>query len=192
LRSPSVRGRVALDNVALNQLVLDPVLSGEVNFVAGEGGNADIRGTRDKITATIDRNYLPETFAVKLDELTATGERTGNILEVAIANFPLALAKATAPLHLFPRVVAAQPLAGDVAGNFAIDLQTWSAEGKIAIADPVFGPISGDRISGQITYADGALSVQEGDFSEGETQYLLDARLSQMFSAPATARRCAN
>ncbi|MEM9538621.1 MAG: translocation/assembly module TamB domain-containing protein [Cyanobacteria bacterium P01_E01_bin.42] len=184
LRSPSLQGQVSLDNVAFNQLVLDPVLSGEVKFVPGEGGNADIRGQRDRIVATVDRNYLPETFAINLDELTATGEREGNTLNAAIANFPLTLAKATAPLHLVPRIIAAQPLAGNLEGNFAIDLQTWEATGNVAIADPVFGPVSGDRFSGNVAYANGAISLQEGDLSEGETQYLLDARLSQMFSDP--------
>lgn len=184
LRSPSLVGQVSLDNVALNHLVLDPVLSGEVNFIAGEGGNADIRGQRDRINATIDRNYLPETFAVNLDEFTATGERDGDILNAAIANFPLALAKATAPLHLFPRIIAAQPVAGNLEGNFSVDLQTWEAEGNVAIAAPVFGPVSGDRFSGKVAYANGAISLQEGDLSEGKTQYLLDARLSQMFSDP--------
>lgn len=183
-RSPSFQGQVSLDNVALNQLVLDPVLSGAVNFVAGEGGNADIRGRRDKITATLDRNYLPETFAIELDELTATGKREGNILNVEIANLPLALAKATAPLHLFPRVVAAQPLSGNLDGSVAINLQTFDATGTIAIADPVFGLLSGDRFRGKIAYANGAIVLEEGDLSEGETQYLLNARVSEMFSDP--------
>ncbi|MGK7926922.1 MAG: translocation/assembly module TamB domain-containing protein, partial [Spirulina sp.] len=88
------------------------------------------------------------------------------------------------PLHLFPRLVAAQPLEGNLEGTFAIDLQTWQATGNVAIADPVFGPISGDRFSGQIAYTNGSISLREGDFSEGATQYLLDADLSQMFSDP--------
>ncbi|MBP0020248.1 MAG: translocation/assembly module TamB domain-containing protein [Cyanobacteria bacterium SBLK] len=184
LRSPSLAGQVSLDNVAFNHLVLDPVLSGEVNFVAGEGGSADIRGESDRILATIDRDYLPETFTINLDEFTATGEREGNILNAAIANFPLAFAKATAPVHLFPRIIAAQPVAGNLEGNFSIDLQAWEAEGSVAIADPVFGPVSGDRFSGKVAYANGAIFLQEGDLSEGETQYLLDARVSEMFENP--------
>ncbi|MEA5469750.1 translocation/assembly module TamB domain-containing protein, partial [Spirulina sp. 06S082] len=183
-RSPSLQGQVSLDRVAFNQLVLDPVLSGEVNFVAGEGGNADIRGIRDKITATLDRNYLPETFAVKLDEFTATGEREGNILNAEIANLPLALAKAIAPLHLFPRVIAAQPLSGSLDGNLAVNLKTFDATGNITIADPVVGLISGDRFKGNIAYANGAIVLEAGDLRVRETQYLLDARISELFSDP--------
>jgi translocation and assembly module TamB len=176
--APQVTGDVSLVNVALNQFQLDP-LTGPVSLQPG-GSDIALRSEQaegDRILLTLNANYLPTTFDLRLDELIATGRTANNILTASLTQFPLAQAKPFLPQGLLPPLVAAQPLAGDLTGEFTVDWRTWGVAGSVVIDQPVVGQLRGDRFTGDLQYVGNAIALREARLQTGSTVYDINGSL---------------
>ncbi|MEC4852163.1 MAG: translocation/assembly module TamB domain-containing protein, partial [Jaaginema sp. PMC 1079.18] len=185
LRQPSAIGNLTLQNLVVNNLAFDPQLGGPVNAQIGERVTVDLTGVQDRIALTLGPDYRPESLDLRVDDTFARGRRDGDLFAVNVQDFPLALLQDLAPEGLIPAEIARQPISGNLAGNFNVDLQTFAASGNITVDNPIVSRIEGDRFTSRFQYADGNLALSDTVFSAGETQYLLDGNIVQTAAGPA-------
>lgn len=162
-------GDLRLEDFAFNDVVFEPVLTGDLNLVSGDQLAIDLRGTRDVIFAAAEPcneercrfPYLPTGVELRQGEGTdepviVEGERRGDLFSLDILNFPLAL------LNLAPGqpLGIEGPLAGDVTGEVALNLFTLATAGQIQVAQPAIGYIEADRFQAEFAYDDDANLAQ--------------------------------
>ncbi|MDB9493444.1 translocation/assembly module TamB domain-containing protein [Spirulina major CS-329] len=179
LTAPQIEGDLSLVNVAVNQFQLDPILTGPVSLQPG-GSEIALRSEQaegDRILVTLNANYLPTTFDLRLDQLIATGRTENNILTASLTQFPLAQAKPFLPNGLLPPLIAAQPLAGDLTGQFTVDWRNWGVAGSVTIEKPVVGQLRGDRFTGDLQYVGNAIALREARLQTGSTLYEINGSL---------------
>jgi len=179
--TPNVNGNLQLRDLVAGGLAFEPLLTGTVNAVPGQGVNLQLGGTKDQINVALGVNYQPISFLVRTQEAIATGTRSGEQLLVKAENFPISLIKNLAPL---PNAVAAQPISGRLSGNLAINLNNYGIAGNIAIANPILGTLRGDSFTATLQYANGVIVLNKGEFKQGDNRYLLTANLTQTPKGP--------
>ena len=145
---PNVQGQLRLRNLVVNNLAFEPVLSGNVQAVRGQGASLDLSGTRDRIAASLDANNSPESFTVRWENAIAQGQTQGDNLAVKVDNFPLAILKLTPPPNTR---LGTATLAGLLNGNFQVNKKTYAAVGSVAVAKPQVGRIVGDSLQAQFS-----------------------------------------
>ncbi len=173
-------GQLRLLDLAANGLDFDPVLSGPVNVIPGQGVNLQLAGVQDRIELALSPTYRPISFLVQRDRAIATGSTQGDLLTVKANNFPISVLKAVAPA---PPAIAAQPVAGELSGDLAINLNTFAAEGDVAIAQPAIGTIKFDQLSAQFRYANGGTRAN-AELTQGESRYALTGSFTQTPRGP--------
>ncbi len=156
-------GDLRLDNLAFNEVVFEPVLTGKLNLVSGDRLAMDLRGNKDVISAAAEPcteeryrfPYLPTRLELRQGEGTANpvlaiGERQEDLFSLNILNFPLAL------LNLAPGqpLGIKGPLAGDVTGEIDLNLFTLATVGQIQVAQPAIGYIQAKRFQAEFAYDD--------------------------------------
>ncbi|MGK7875461.1 MAG: translocation/assembly module TamB domain-containing protein [Xenococcaceae cyanobacterium] len=192
--APKIEGGLTLRDFAFPTLAFDPVLAGTIRVIPGEqvnlqlgGGFQAEPGKGDRIGLALDSNYQPVSFFVQLGEIVARGHREEELLQVDVENFPIGLVKDFARLNNVPvpEAVITQPLSGELSGNFALNLENFQVYGNnVAIANPVFGSLKGDRFTGNFQYADGDFALALGQFQINNSEYLLDGSLIQTKDGP--------
>ncbi|MBD2743496.1 translocation/assembly module TamB [Coleofasciculus sp. FACHB-1120] len=183
-------GQLRVEDFAANDLVFDPVLTGQINLVPGQASSVELAGNQqDRISLVLSPNYQPVSFLVKRDEVLAQGNRDGDLLVVDVQNVPLKLLKDLAPrnaLASLPPAIASQPIEGKLSGDFILNLANFNVAGNnVAIAQPVLGNIKGDLLTiGSFRYADGTATLAGGEFRQGESLYALAGSATQTSSGP--------
>ncbi|NJK99941.1 MAG: hypothetical protein HC910_04985 [Spirulinaceae cyanobacterium SM2_1_0] len=184
-RSPRIQGNLALNNLALNDLTFDPRLAGPVAFAPGEGARVDLQGTEDRLQLALDSRYRPVSLNVQLGAASITGEReSANVFVAEARDLRLDLVRPLLPPDALTPTLRAQPLAGNLNGNFSLDLTTLGLAGTVAIAQPVIGPLTGERFAGGIEYQNGAIAIRDGQWRDGVTEYQIAARIIPFGSQP--------
>lgn len=155
----NLNGSLQLADLALNDLIFDPLLAGDVRFSSRDGLALLVQGGADQIAVNYTVAPRQLNFRIQADEALATGETEGDRLQARVYNFPLSV------LNL-PPADAAQfgTLRGQI--DFAsavIDLRTFATVGQIDVADLGVGYISLDRLFGGFAYADGVASLNNGE-----------------------------
>ncbi|MBD2103678.1 translocation/assembly module TamB [Leptolyngbya sp. FACHB-261] len=178
--APRVAGALALNNLQVNNFDFADRLSGHVAYTDA-GVNLDLNGGGDRIALLTDANFRPRTFEVRHGETLAVGETQGNQLLVALQQFPLGA------LGLRPAAQRFGAVGGDLSGDFAIDLpargplnpRTISLLGDVAVVRPSLGQIRAEQFTGRIRYANGNLSLENGDLRlPRRSRYQLAGRFS--------------
>ncbi|WP_347566117.1 translocation/assembly module TamB domain-containing protein [Scytonema sp. UIC 10036] len=166
--SPNARGNIRLRNLNVNGLAFDPLLTGNVNFQGGEGTELQLAGTQDRIAVNLSQNNRPISFFIRRNGTVATGRTEGETLLVNVQDFPVAVLESFIPgdnLNL-------QPLAGEISGDLAINLDQFTVVGDVAIAQPRVGRATADEFRGRINFADGVATLTDGEL------FLDDNRIS--------------
>ena len=179
--APNVNGNLQLRNLVAGGLTFEPLLAGTVSAVPGQGVNLQLNGTQDRIIVALSSDYRPVSFDIQAQGAIATGTRQGDELVVKVAQFPIDLLKQLAPL---PPAIAAQPVSGRLSGDLALNVKTFGASGNVAIANPIFGTLRGDSFTGRLQYANGVVSLKDGEFRKGDNQYLFSGSLTQTPKGP--------
>lgn len=180
LPTPNVTGDLRLRDFVVNNLAFEPILTGDVQVVAGGGVELELIGSRDRIAFSLNSNYRPSSFLVKRDQAIASGQTQGENLLVNVENFPLTALNLTPPNPAF----GPGPVAGELTGDFQINQNTYAAAGNVAIANPAIGRLKGDSFVGQFRYADGAATLTGGEFLLGESRYALAGSFAQTPNGP--------
>ncbi len=178
--APNVNGNLRLRNFVAGGLAFEPLLAGTVNVTPGQGVNLQLSGTEDQINVALAPNYQPISFLVRAKGAVATGTRSGQELLVSVQNFPIDTIKTFAPTT----PIASQPLSGRLSGELAVNLNTYGISGSVAIANPIFGSLKGDSFTGTFQYANGVVVLKDGQFKQGDNQYLLSGNITQTPKGP--------
>ncbi|MUG91118.1 DUF748 domain-containing protein [Scytonema sp. UIC 10036] len=163
--TPNAVGNIQLRGLKVNRLAFDPVLAGRVNFQGGQGGELQLAGQQDQIAVTLNSNYRPSSFLVRLNNAVATGRTEGEALLVNVQSFPVALLEGFVPNNNFNL----KPLSGEISGDLAVDLEEFAVVGDVAIAKPQAGRVAADSFQGSISYANGTASLNNGQLRIGDS-----------------------
>ena len=158
LEAPQVDGQLALTDFGVNRFTFAN-LSGPVNLALGQGGRLDLAGGGDQIAAGIRPDYIPTDFTIENGDASVTGTTRGDIVDADLRNFPLQ------QLDIAPLGPEAGTVEGivnaDVMANIA-DLSNPNVMASISVAQPGLGPITGERFSGEVTYRNNTVSLDDG------------------------------
>lgn len=158
--APRVNGNLALKNFVLNDVAFDPYLQGRVQY--GPGVRLDLRGENDRIAAVLDPQFRPIAFDIRRGEAFAQGRTQNGLLLTEIGNFPLELVQGFG----FPPQYAPS---GKLSGNLAINWDRRTANGDVSIVQPGLGGYRADQFNGQISFANGAVTLTNGQLQRGNT-----------------------
>jgi|GEM_PF-899481 len=179
-------GKLELRDFAINELVFNPLMAGEVKVQTGKAVAVDLRGTTDVIAASLSPctnkrcqlPYLPTSLefrqGVGENSIIATGRRRGEVFDVSVQQFPLAL------LNIAPAVQVgiSSPVAGEVTGNVEVNLFTLATAGKLEIQQPALGYLQAENFTAGFSYRDGIAKLTEASLALGESLYNLEAGLN--------------
>lgn len=174
----NLRSTVAFKNLAVSQLAFEPKLRGKLNY--NQGLDLNVQGNSDRIQAAlVAPNWRPKSFLVKRDDAIAKGISQGDLFLANVQQLPLQLVPFTAFLPLPKGIGQISGIAsGDFQTNFRDFQGDWTMlplKGSVAINKPGIGELRGDRLTGDIRYVDGVVSLSNTALLRGESQYLLDA-----------------
>ncbi|WNN89534.1 hypothetical protein [Gloeocapsopsis dulcis] len=176
--APNAVGNLGLQNLRVNGLAFDPVLTGRLNYQAGQRTQLEVSGQENRIAFTLDENNRPISFFVRRDRALATGTTQGENLVVNVQDFPVAVLQNMMPgvrLHNLGTI------AGDLSGKLVIDLAQNITEstvvGNLEIARPRVGRLAANVFRGRIRYDAGAFSLTEGELLQGESRISLSGDL---------------
>ncbi|MGK7953114.1 MAG: translocation/assembly module TamB domain-containing protein [Xenococcaceae cyanobacterium] len=178
-----IDGDLILRSFQVEDLVFNPVLTGTVDISPEQGVNLQLDREEDEINLVLDKNFLPLSFVLKHENILVTGTGKGEIVTVKTQNIPVELLKTIAIKSddfTVPPNIAVQPVAGELSGEFVINLNTLATSGKnVVIEQPTIARIKGDRLTGNFQYADGYLVLENTQFKQRESLYELTARVIQ-------------
>jgi translocation and assembly module TamB len=200
----NIDGDLTLRNFNLENLAFSELLTGTVTVNPNTGVKLALFGSQltdnqprinqrlkpllrttnqQQITLNLDKNFLPQSFRVKKDNILVEGRGEQEIIQVKVKRFPLELLKTIAvksPDLNIPESFAIQPLAGVLSGNFTSNLNTLATSGEnVVVTSPLLGKIKGNRIVGEFQYADGYLALQNAQFKQGDSNYKLTGDIQQ-------------
>jgi len=176
--APNAVGNLGLQNLRVNGLAFDPVLTGRLNYQAGQQTQLEVSGREDRIAFTLDENNRPISFFVRRDQAVATGTTQAENLIVNVQDFPVAVLRNIIPGDRLRNFGA---IAGDISGKLVVDLAQNIAEstvvGDLAITRPRVGRFAADRVQARFRYDAGAFSLTEGELQQGESRISLSGDL---------------
>ncbi|MFN6513340.1 MAG: translocation/assembly module TamB domain-containing protein [Nostoc sp. CreGUA01] len=169
--TPQATGNIRLRNFNVSNLAFDPVLTGNVNFQAGQGASLQLAGTQDRIALNLGADYRPTSFLVKRDAAITTGKTQGDNLIINAQQFPIALVGSFLPDNRL------KPLGGQLSGNLVVNLNNYAVSGDVGIINPRVARVTADEFRGNINYADGAASLTNGQLRLGSSNIALSGNL---------------
>lgn len=182
--APRAVGALQVENLRADGLVFDPVLTGQLNYQAGQRTDLQLAGTQDRIALTLGPDNRPLSFFVRQDQAVAQGRTQGDTLLVDLQRIPLALVEGFIPEN----ALAAGPIAGDISGDLAVNLNTYAVQGELAVANPRIGRIAADLFQGTIRFADGVVTLTDGVIQQGESQIALGGTIPIAGTQPVDFR----
>ncbi len=136
-----------------------------MNFQGGQGGQLDLAGSnQDRIAVSVGANYRPTSFLIQRNQSIASGRTEGENLFVNVKDFPIAVARNLIPadnLNL-------QPIAGNISGDLAVNLDKFTGSGDIAIAQPRIGRVNAESFRGRLNFGNGIASLINGELQLDE------------------------
>ncbi|MBW4633953.1 MAG: translocation/assembly module TamB domain-containing protein [Iphinoe sp. HA4291-MV1] len=169
--TPNAFGNIRLENLNVNGLAFDPVLAGNVRYQGGQGGQLQLAGRQDRVAVNLNSNNRPTSFLFRRDGAVATGRTEGDNLLVNVRDFPVAILSGFIPNNTL------KPFAGQASGNLTVNLNNYSVAGDVAIAKPRAGRVTADEFRGNISYADGAANLTNGQLQIGDSSIALSGNV---------------
>lgn len=180
LVNPQVAGNLQVRNLVSTGITFAPVLSGTVN-ANQSGTNLLLTGEQDRIEIALSPQFLPNSFFVQRGDILAIGRvDQNNLLAVNLQNFPLQTLRpliANTPL-------AGRTIAGNLSGDFNVDLNNFSVVGTALVNNPQINTLRGETFTANFTYEQGNFYLSRGSFRRGEAEYAIVARVNQLFNTP--------
>ncbi len=179
--APNITGKLGLRNLKIQQFAFEPLLTGNVNSLSGQGLSLDVTGVKDRIAVNLDANNRPQSFLVQWQQALLSGAATGFDWGINVANFPLKSLNISLPKNtpLSPGGVK-----GLLTGKLQINSQTLATTGNIAIENPQLGRIKGDRFTTQLRYDNNTFILGDSEFRKGESRYTFDANIKPWAKKP--------
>jgi hypothetical protein len=169
-----------LENVAVNDFQLDPILAGDLKLQTGKAVAIALKGKRDSLSAEFAAcnqsecllPYLPVALAVKLgldaeNPLIINGKREGDRFNLNLEEFSLAALKIAPAIDYG----IAGTIGGKISANLGINLFTLGSSGNLRITKPSVGYIQGEEFATNFAYIDGIAQIPQGYLKLGQSQY---------------------
>lgn len=187
---PQINGDLVLTQLRspLLPVTLESVLQGQVQSDQNQRLALTLAGKQDKIAFTLaPRSQLIE-LDLRLAQLQVRGRQQQSQFLIEADRVPLPLLQAIAQVN--PSLTQALPTAlrqalldptlrGDLAGRFWLNSQARSLIGEdIAILNPGWGTLRGDRLTGSFQYRNGLFTLPSAQFQVNQSRYLLSASLT--------------
>ncbi|MDP5018839.1 MAG: translocation/assembly module TamB [Dolichospermum sp.] len=177
----NIIGKLGLRDFKVQEFAFEPLLTGNVNSISGQGLSLDVRGKNDRIAVNLDGKNRPKSFLVQWQQALLSGVATGVNWAVNVANFPLQALNIALPANtpLSPGGVT-----GLLTGNLQFNSQTLATAGNIAVDKPEIGRIKGDRFTTQFRYNHDTATLMNSEFLKGESRYTGNASIKQATKKP--------
>jgi translocation and assembly module TamB len=182
-----IDGSLDLRHFRVENITFAPILSGFVRIDPANGANLQLSesgvNSQERIELVLDRNFSPLAFVIKRDEIEIVGKGQQEIVQIQTKNVPLDLLKTVAiksPDLNIPKNLAAQPVEGELTGDFTTNLNTLATSGEnITIAAPILGRVKGDSLIGDFQYSEGYFALQNVKFQQRDSIYQIAGELVQ-------------
>ncbi len=180
--APNIIGKLGLRNLKVEQFAFEPLLTGKVNGISGQGLSLNVTGKSDRIAVNLDAQNRPQSFILQWQAALLSGVVKGVNWVVNVSNLPLE------PLHIpLPNNTLLTP--GRIAGllnikELKINTQTFATAGNIEIQNPEIGRIKGDQFSTNLNYNQDTVTLKSSEFNKGESKYNFDATVKQVTKKP--------
>ncbi|MGK7895655.1 MAG: translocation/assembly module TamB domain-containing protein [Xenococcus sp. (in: cyanobacteria)] len=180
-----INGDLMLRNFLVESLTFAEILSGRVRVDPASGVALTLREAsgNQNIELNLDRDFLPQSFSLKHQDINVTGKGESEIVKAQVENFPLELLKIIAiksPDFDIPENIAAQPLFGKLSGDFTSNLNNLDTYGEnLVITSPLFGRIAGNQVTGNFAYKNNSLAIQDVEFRQRSSLYKLEGDVIQ-------------
>ncbi len=179
--TPNIIGKLGLRNLKIQEFAFEPLLTGNLNSVSGQGSNLDIMGVKERIAVQLDGNNRPQSFLFKWQQALLSGTARGSEWGINVVNFPLKALNVAIPNNtpLGPGGVK-----GLLTANLQINSQTFVTNGNIAIDKPEIARVKGDRLTTQLHYDNNTFVLSDSEFRKGESRYTFDANIKPWAKKP--------
>lgn len=164
---PRVVGDLALRQFKVNEMEFEPVMTGQVRL--DQGVSLEVAGQQDRIAASLDAAFRPQSFTIQNAEAIASGQVQGNQFLVDLSQISLAQVSP-------PGLSLVVPISGKLDGKLALNLQTWSGTGNVAIANPAVSTYRADKFSSQFQFSQGVATLSNGTLNRGKTSFLISGK----------------
>ncbi|MEM9264390.1 MAG: translocation/assembly module TamB domain-containing protein [Cyanobacteria bacterium P01_F01_bin.13] len=175
LNNPRLAGEARLENLALNNLVFEPLV-GPVEFSLAEGGSLNLTGSQDQLQLALNNRFWPVSFEVRNQEFVAQGYGEGNQLHADIMQLPLdKLNVRPATGFGFGRIT------GLLDASIDADLTDFAnpvASGEVTIAQPSLDPIEAQQVAATFRYANNTATLEQGELLLDNSRYVLTGSAS--------------
>lgn len=186
-------GTASLQEVAVNRLQLEPLVSGMVDVGLGRSAMIDLRGKRDRLLATLmpcgqarcPLPYIPSTVDIRQGtgerSIIIQGKREGDRFHVDFQNVDLALlniapSKFLSSLYGLPPLPS--PIVGTVNADATLNLYTLATTGSARLEKLGLGHVHLDRIDSSFTYQQGMVQLPATTLQIGSSRYDMAASLN--------------
>ncbi|MEY3332658.1 MAG: hypothetical protein RLZZ176_958 [Cyanobacteriota bacterium] len=188
--APNIIGKLGLRDLKVKQFAFEPLLTGKVNSISGEGLSLNVRGKSDRIAVNLDGQNRPQSFTIQWQAALLSGVVKGVNWVVNISNLPLETLN-NLPLEALNISLANNTLLspGRIAGllnikELKINTQTLATAGNIQIKKPEIGRIKGDQFSTNFNYNQDTVTLKSSEFNKGKSQYNFEATVKQVTKKP--------
>lgn len=180
--TPNIIGKLGLRDFKVKQVAFEPLLTGKVNSISGQGLSLNVTGKSDRIAVNLDGQNRPQSFTIQWQAALLSGMVKGVNLVVNISNLPLEVLNI--PL---PNNTLLSP--GRIAGllnikELKINTQTLATAGNIQIEKPEIGRVKGDQFSTNFDYNQDIVTLKSSEFNKGKSQYNFEATVKQATKKP--------
>ena len=181
LSIPNVQGQLSVQDLQVNQVAFEPLLSGNVKTVSGGGLNLSIAGQGDQIAFKLDGNNQPRSFLVRRQQALAAGELRGDHLAVKAEKIPLQLFNFTLPPTT---AVGPGTVAGSLSGNFQVNRENFATKGNLTIDQPKIGRIKGDHLLADFSWDENKITLDNSSFLKENSKYAFTGSVTQSSQGP--------
>jgi translocation and assembly module TamB len=179
--APNITAKLGLRNLKVQEFAFEPLLTGNLNAVSGQGLSLDVTGAKERIAVNLDGNNRPKSFLVQWQQALLSGAAIGSDWNVNVNNFPLKALNIALPANtpLSPGGVR-----GLLTGNLQINSQTLATVGNIAVDKPELGRIKGDRFTTQLRYNNNTFILTDSELRKDESRYTFVANIKPWLKKP--------
>ncbi|MFM7363488.1 MAG: translocation/assembly module TamB domain-containing protein [Cuspidothrix sp.] len=180
--APNIIGKLGLRDLKVEEFAFEPLLTGKVNGISGQGLSLNVTGKSDRIAVNLDSQNRPQSFTVQWQAALLSGVLKGVNWVVNIGNLPLEALNISLPNHTLLNP-------GRIAGllnikELKINTQTLATTGNIQIEKPEIGRIKADKFSTNFNYNQDTVTLESSEFNKGKSQYKFAATVKQITKKP--------
>jgi len=198
-KNPNLQGQMAIADLRLGDYRFSPWLAGQIQKNP-QGLQLALQGAAETLSLSLDGQQQPTAILFERQDLKLTGVRNQDQLFLTAQALPLTALQASLPTaiafapNLSPQVRSAltqvqqQPLAGELSGDFQLDLNQKTAIGtRVNIKDPRWGGFRGQDLTANFHLDQGQLRLDNSRLRYGKSTFLLQGDLNFQGAVPQWA-----